>query len=223
MEEIFLDSAGIEGASDWRFADKARNLKTLSITENYLNESQINLILKNIRHLTRLESLKVCSQLRDQSSIRTKVILSVDIPPQLRELDLSKTLVWPPYHKHWTMLNLFGNNRLRELGFRYNLIDEVKTPFIQFPNPNVPINIDFSYNRLFSLAFLNDSVVRGLKIKKLFLPGNSLNKYIGNNVFENFHHLETLDLSSNGIKTLIGEVFINQKKLQHLYLMGNCL
>ena len=96
-------------------------------------------------------------------------------------------------------------------------------PFIGKPNPNVPIDIDFKFNKLESLAFLNDIAFRGLRIKNLYLADNLLGRQMKVGDFDNYHHLETLVLTSNEIKELTGEIFIHQTKLKVLNLNYNCL
>ena len=149
--------------------------------------------------------------------------IQLDLPPNLRELDLSQTLVWTSYGLHTLRLNFTQNNSLNVLRLSNNSIEHVEGPFIERPNPDVPIDIDLSQNRLVSLTFLNDGAVRGLRIRKLYLAGNLLGKQMRENVYENHHHLEMLDLSSNGIKELTGKIFIHQTEMKVLRLMKNSL
>ena len=139
------------------------------------------------------------------------------------ELDLSQTLVWTSYGLHILRLNFRQNNSLTWLRFTNNSIEHIEGPFIEKPNPDVPIDIDFSLNRLVSLTFLNDSAVRGLRIRKLFLSGNQLGKQMREDSFENHHELETLDLSSNEITEVTGDIFIHQTKMRILNLSRNFL
>ena len=223
LTELALDKAGISGAFHWKFSESARNLRKLSLTYNNLNQSQINKILNNIKNLTQLTSLKLNNQLPHKSSTTAIVSIQLDLPPNLRELDLSQTLVWTSYGLHTLRLNFTQNNSLSWLRLTNNSIEHVEGPFIEKPNPDVPIDIDFSLNRLVSLIFLNDSAVRGLRIRKLFLSGNQLGEQMKENSFENHHHLETLDLSCNEITEVTGEIFIHQTKLKILNLRKNFL
>ena len=220
LTELFLDEARIEGSSDWRFSRRAKNLRTLSLSGNNLNNSQISKILTNLRNLTQLTFLKLSNQLPRKSDSLTKVKIELDLPPKLEDLIMSKILVWPSDQNLYLQLNLRRNNTLKKIQLKHNGIVQVEKPFIDKPNPNVPISIDFRFNKLTSLAFLNDSVVRGLKIERLFVTGNMLGKTLNETVFERFHNLERLDLGSNGIKQLPGKVFINQKKFTNFKFMG---
>ena len=223
LTELFLDDVGIAGASVWKFSKQTKNLRTLSLSNNYLNHSQINKLLTNIGNLTKLTSLDLSSQLPRNSQAATQVRIDVDLPLNLEKLDLSKILVWPSLPNHDLVLNLRRNNNLKWFGLTNNYVDQIATPFIHSPNPDVPVTVNLNYNRLTSLAFLNDSVVRGLRIRELYLTDNMLGRTMGETVFENFHHLERLDLTSNGIKLLTGKVFSNQKHLIVLKLAANCL
>ena len=223
LTELALDKAGISGAFHWKFSESARNLRKLSLTYNNLNHSQISKILNNIKNLQQLTSLKLNNQLPHKSSTIAIVSIQLDLPLNLEELDLSQTLVWTSYGLHTLRLNFTQNNSLSWLRLTNNSIEHVEGPFIDKPNPDVPIDIDFSQNRLVSLTFLNDSAVRGLRIRKLFLSGNQLGEQMKENSFEHHHDLETLDLSSNEITEVTGDIFIHQTKMKILKLRKNCL
>ena len=223
LTELALDETGISGAFDWAFSKRTRNLRKLSLTYNNLNHSQINKILNNIKNLQQLTSLKLNNQLPHKSLTTALVSIQLDLPQNLRELDLSQTLVWTSFELHILRLNFRQNNSLNVLRLSNNFVDRVEGPFIEKPNLDAPIDIDLSLNRLVSLTFLNDSAVRGLRIRKLYLAGNLLGKQMRENIFENYHHLELLDLTSNEIRKLTGESFIHQTRMKNLNLMSNFL
>ena len=223
LTELDLGNTGISGAFDWEFSKNARNLRKLSLTSNKLNLSQIIKVLNNIQNLRNLTCLKLNYQLPDTSSTTPSVRIQLDPPPNLEELDLSEILVWPSHKYHSLRLNFRQTNSLKHLRLNNNFIDLVAGPFIENPNPNVPINIDLKFNKLESLAFLNDSAVRGLRIKSLYLNDNLLGRQMQAGDFDNYHHLERLILTSNEIKELTGEIFINLTKLRILNLNNNCL
>ena len=223
LTELLLDDTGIAGASVWRFSKQTTNLQTLSLSINFLNHSQMNKLLTNIRNLTNLTNLDMSNQLPRNTEADRTVKIDVDLPSNLENIDLSQTLVWPSYSHHDLVLNLRQSNTLKWFKLTNNFVDQIATPFIHTPNPNVPIDINLNFNRLTSLAFLKDSAVRGLKIRELYLTGNMLGRTMDETIFENFYHLEKLDLGSNGIKQLTGKVFSNQKNLKLLKLAANCL
>ena len=223
LTELALDTASISGAFGWKFSESTKNLRNLSLTYNNLNQSQINKILHNIKNLKHLTCLKLNNQLPHESSTSVSVSIHIDLPPNLRELDFSQTLVWTSYGLHNLKLNFTQNNSLNLLRLSNNFIDGVESLFMEKPNLDLPIDIDLSQNRLVSLTFLDDSAVRGLRIRKLYLADNLLGKKMRENVYENHHHLEMLDLSSNGIKELTGKIFIHQTEMKVLRLMKNCL
>ena len=223
LTELALDKAGISGAFHWKFSESAKNLRKLSLAYNNLNHSQINKILHNIKNLHQLTCLKLNNQLPHKSSTTALVSIQLDLPQNLMELDLSQTLVWTSYELHTLRLNFRQNNSLNVLRLSNNFVDRVEGPFIEKPNSDVPIDIDFSLNRLVSLTFLNDSAVKGLRIRQLFLSGNLLGKQMKENVLENHHELELLDLSSNEITEVTGDIFIHQTKMKILNLRKNFL
>ena len=223
LTELYLDNTGILGSVGWEFSKNVRNLRKLSLTSNKLNHSEITKVLSNIKNLQNLTCLKLNNQLPDISSTTASVKILLDLPENLKEIDLSQAIVWPSYKYHILSLNFRQTNSLKSLLMKSNFVDRVESPFIEKPNSNITIDIDFSFNNLESLAFLNDSAVRGLRIRKLHLADNLLGRQMKEGDFDNYRHLETLDLTSNEIKKLTGGIFIHQTKLKVLNLKNNCL
>ena len=106
-------------------------------------------------------------------------------------------------------------------------MDVIGIPFIENPNTDVLMEMNFNRNRLQDLSFLENSIKKGLKIKWLILSENELGKQFEGNksddIFRNFHHLEVLDLRSNEIKTIKQNAFASQLNCTVLYLNKNYL
>ena len=222
LSELYLDNAGIEGANNWDFLKKLQHLRILSVSWNNLNQSQVKNILNNVKNLPHLESLKLNQQLPAKSSLETKVSFNISLPPNLEMLDISATLAWPSYRRHTLDLTIRKNCSLKQFYFSNNFVDEIDS-FILSPNPQIPIELDFSINRLVSSEFLSESAKKGLKIRKLNLGENKLGKGKKETTFNDFPLLEFLDLSSNEIKSLSVNSFVYQKKMRILNLSKNYL
>ena len=148
LEILHLDSSFIEGAEGWKFANKTKNLKKLSISNNYLNFSQLAKLTTNIQNLQYLTDLDLSNQIPKRSSISSAITFQMNLPPNLENLDLSRIQVWPSYQLHLLKMTFRNRGKLKRFWFKRNHVEEIDIPFIENPNPDIPLEVDFFRNRL---------------------------------------------------------------------------
>ena len=114
-------------------------------------------------------------------------------------------------------LNVQGNSGYNSIEFLFKI-----------PDTSVELAADFSHNNLISFAgsFNTSILYSGLCVVSLSLNDNKLGNELsvkGENSFEYFKDSLSLDLSSNGIKSLPDSVFKSQNNLRILNLSKNSL
>ena len=185
----------------------------------------------DIQNLKLLYYLDLSDQRAQQTSIASTIKFRINLPPALEVLNLSRIMDSSYISGTYLELSLRNINKLKFLSLKGNGIDVISSPFIEKPNRDIPLELDFDQNRLQSLGFLEAAIRRGLKLRSLRLNGNRLGMVGGgsvrgrllSNVFQNNTHLEILDLSANYIKEIPEDGFVNLKHLRKLYLNKNTI
>ena len=206
---------------------KVKNLVHFNIADNHLFYTDILKLMANLQTLDKLRHLDVSHQRPKYALIAEVIITSFVLPKGLISLDLSGIFVWNKAFSHKVIMTFTNFSQITSFDISQNQIDLLEFPFMKKPIHNKEVDINLSENRFQTVQFLRKILELGLVLKTLNLADNNLvSKHDGTlskSMFEQYIHLEELDLSSNEIKLIPHEVFVRQTRLKILILRRNYL
>ena len=200
-------------------------LENLNLSRNYMSMADLFwLSVKYLKHLSSLRELDISHQIG--MTLGDMQPAKFNVPPNLVKLDMSNIR-----HEYINIpFEMFIGNpsKLQYFKFQENYIDNFKKFDVQEPGSKVKFVADFSRNGLSSFAgSFNKSILEsGLRVSGLLLYDNKLGDELrdkGDFIFEHFKDLQSLDVSSNGIKNMPSTIFKSQNDLRYLNLGKNAL
>ena len=228
LESLNLAGTYISSGIDREFFKTLPNLAYLNLRNNALSADAIRTILSQTRqYRQQLRDLDLSKQVFVSSvSGRRQNQIIIDLSPNMSKLDLSEYSL--AKRRKITQFKLLFDNKLSSFIFNYCSMQSLNLIFIRNPNPNIPLKLDFSGNKLLDINqnAMKYSIEHGLWLDQLLLSDNSLNALLSKSQEQTFQHykdLRILDLSVNGLKALPPLVFINLINLEFLNLSSNFL